>query len=750
MTADGRPTKQIIDRIQGAIFAKAYQNDKLLKLSIEEPDPEIRNVLTALNAAAPDFIAMRYLSGEAHKQTAESVAGGVEMNSNLDEQALSALVDAATIVRSAKATGQNINEYLSQGALFGDNDPSASALAKFIADNNRSAKRMGEAFKLLAAEINAELTHQGQAAGDMFGAPPLDLIMVLARVSEKMQDQYGEAAGMSLSMFESLQSAIQAAVEHINTDPTEAQKLSGNYAKGHVDFYGLPLTLENPKGSMRCGVDCNGKAWESTMQHHYGYIKRTTGADGDHVDVFLGDELDSDRVFIVNQVTPDTGLFDEHKVMLGFTDKDAAHAAYLSNYETGWNAAESVHELSLDDFKTWLSDGDNTSQYEPVQMLESVSDVDWVVAGVMTTNKLNELLDIFDVSTGLPTAFNRDVDELHQMVKGLSIMTIDASVFFEQKLDELLNEKTVSNAIKRIKDIKLMSETAKADLMASVSDAVVRIKKTPDKYRSINYEVFSAFYDNNWKEGGFVHKATNTVLAMFNTSCREAMNADVISGIGPVRDVLNQCIEQSPVSKRDAENRTKQTQIRVTSARLASNYEMSQMKADMAEFFRLSSGAMQGIELVYKKKRASANRRDGTLNVGGALNRSTLWHEMGHFVEFYNPWVLREAKALLKRRYQGITSNKPVEALAVMCNSTGYDRNERAINDGFFHPYVGKIYGSWPDVDSTEVISMGFECLSSDKGIAELAKKDPEHLALMLAIVKKLGVDGLAKAEAWK
>lgn len=78
LTADGRPTKQLIDRMQNAIFAKAYKNEKLVRLVAEEPDPEIRNILNALNGAAASFVQMQYLSGEAHKQTSSWLVDAVE------------------------------------------------------------------------------------------------------------------------------------------------------------------------------------------------------------------------------------------------------------------------------------------------------------------------------------------------------------------------------------------------------------------------------------------------------------------------------------------------------------------------------------------------------------------------------------------------------------------------------------------------------------------------------------------------
>jgi len=78
---------------------------------------------------------------------------------------------------------------------------------------------------------------------------------------------------------------IEAARADVAPAPTEAQKEAGNYRKGHLTLQGLDIALENPKGSTRSGTDQDGKTWQSNMAHDYGYIKRTLGADGDHVDV---------------------------------------------------------------------------------------------------------------------------------------------------------------------------------------------------------------------------------------------------------------------------------------------------------------------------------------------------------------------------------------------------------------------------------------------------------------------------------
>ena len=118
------------------------------------------------------------------------------------------------------------------------------------------------------------------------------------------------------------------------------------------------ITIENPKGSVRSGIDTEGNKWETTMQNTYGYIRGTEGVDGDHIDVFLSDDIDGwngRRVFVVDQYNED-GSFDEHKVMLGFNEADDAEAAYFANYDSDWakNHKTVVTAVNLEDFEKWI------------------------------------------------------------------------------------------------------------------------------------------------------------------------------------------------------------------------------------------------------------------------------------------------------------------------------------------------------------------------------------------------------------
>lgn len=147
---------------------------------------------------------------------------------------------------------------------------------------------------------------------------------------------------------------IATAEAETDTNPTEGQKEAGNYKKGHVRIDGYDITIEQPKGSVRRGTDADGKQWEQTMNNTYGYIRGTEGVDGDHIDIFLSDNPTEGNVYVVDQVNTD-GSFDEHKVMYGFQSAEDARAAYLSNYEEGWQGLGTITEVSKEEFKKWVN-----------------------------------------------------------------------------------------------------------------------------------------------------------------------------------------------------------------------------------------------------------------------------------------------------------------------------------------------------------------------------------------------------------
>ena len=164
----------------------------------------------------------------------------------------------------------------------------------------------------------------------------------------------------------------------VNTNPSDAQKEAGNYKKGHIQVGSFDVTIENPKGSIRSGVDAQGNKWETKMNNTYGYIRGTEGVDGDHIDVFLSDNIDEwngARVFIIDQYNPD-GSFDEHKVMLGFNEQDEAEAAYLSNYDEEWASGRRLDgsTVLMEDFEKWIQSSHRKTK--PFAEYKSVKNVE--------------------------------------------------------------------------------------------------------------------------------------------------------------------------------------------------------------------------------------------------------------------------------------------------------------------------------------------------------------------------------------
>lgn len=199
---------------------------------------------------------------------------------------------------------------------------------------------------------------------------------------------------------------LETAISETETEPTEAQKKAGNYKKGHLSFGGYDYTVETPKGVTRSGKDEQGKPWSVTMHDTYGYILGKIGVDGDHIDMFINDAADLDtfdgNVYVVDQVNPETGEFDEHKVMYGYPDEAAATKAYLSNYSKGWKGLGKVTAVPKATFDKWLESSDRkTKPFRDYAMIQHEQ-----------AKKANETLP-FDAPMSMDDLpFHRDVKEV--------------------------------------------------------------------------------------------------------------------------------------------------------------------------------------------------------------------------------------------------------------------------------------------------------------------------------------------------
>lgn len=190
--------------------------------------------------------------------------------------------------------------------------------------------------------------------------------------------------GSHLPQEASFGERLKSAIAETETEPTEAQKKAGNYKKGHLSFGGYDYTVETPKGVTRSGKDEQGKPWSVTMHDTYGYILGKIGVDGDHIDMFINDAADLDtfdgNVYVVDQVNPETGEFDEHKVMYGYPSEEAATEAYLANYSRGWKGLGKVTSVPKATFDKWLESSDRKTkpfaEYAMVQKEQAKFDRD--------------------------------------------------------------------------------------------------------------------------------------------------------------------------------------------------------------------------------------------------------------------------------------------------------------------------------------------------------------------------------------
>jgi hypothetical protein len=189
ITTSGQPTKQLYDRAQAAVFAKAYNDDRLLELMADAEKPEIANIIKSLNQAAQPFITARNISEHATHATTQKIGDAIDVS--LDQQAVDAIVKATEMLKQAKDTGMPIEELIKQSDLFGDVDPVVAQMALFIKDNNRSPARMGAAFVAMAEFVVKELESR-QNASLFEDDAPIDMVDVLKAANAQLKKQYGE------------------------------------------------------------------------------------------------------------------------------------------------------------------------------------------------------------------------------------------------------------------------------------------------------------------------------------------------------------------------------------------------------------------------------------------------------------------------------------------------------------------------------------------------------------------------------
>lgn len=315
----------------------AHDMDELLKTLSDEEFKEVNDVLMGIDEEFEYFIADEYERREGTNERKKKA----ENTNTYDEsikQALKPVTPFATALKSAVESGdkkaiKKAQKELTDALIASDlgHDYLSGQLAQA-----KLAKKKDELYKVKRATIK----------------PLTDAIRAIESAENIENAPFADR--------------LQNAIAETEIEPTEAQKKAGNYKKGHLTFGGYDFTVETPKGVTRSGKDEQGKPWSVTMHDTYGYILGKIGVDGDHIDMFINDAADLDtfdgNVYVVDQVNPETGEFDEHKVMYGYPSEEAATEAYLANYSKGWKGLGKVTAVPKATFDKWLESSDRKTK----------------------------------------------------------------------------------------------------------------------------------------------------------------------------------------------------------------------------------------------------------------------------------------------------------------------------------------------------------------------------------------------------
>lgn len=328
----------------------AYDMDELLKTLSDEEFKEVSDVLKGIDEEFEYFTADEY----------ERREGTVERKKK---------------VENANAYEESIKQALKPVTPF------AYALKSAVESGDKKAVKKAQK-ELTDALIASDLGHDylsGQLAQAKLAKKKDELYKVKRATIKPLTD-----AIRAIESAENIENApfadrLKNAIAETETEPTEAQKKAGNYKKGHLTFGGYDFTVETPKGVTRSGKDEQGKPWSVTMHDTYGYILGKIGVDGDHIDMFINDAADLDtfdgNVYVVDQVNPETGEFDEHKVMYGYPSEEAATEAYIANYSKGWKGLGKVTSVPKATFNKWLESSDRkTKPFADYAMIKKDSD----------------------------------------------------------------------------------------------------------------------------------------------------------------------------------------------------------------------------------------------------------------------------------------------------------------------------------------------------------------------------------------
>lgn len=264
------------------------------------------------------------------------------------------------ILAGKRATNDAEIEAAEQEEIAAEEETVVAELEQRLAQAQAEGQIEEEATQQAVNDLEADLS-EAEQAGFIEAAPEEGLIQQEDPVIPPPEGTGEQDSPVKVELPED----VDLAADQSDPAPTDAQKKSGNYKMGHLKLHGLDVTIENKRGDTRSGKDQDGETWEVTMPAHYGYIKRTLGADGDHVDVYIGEHPTSKEIFIVDQIDLATGRFDEHKIIFGTDNVEQAANLYDGGFSDGKGIERigAIMPIKIAQFKNWLKNGNTKKPF---------------------------------------------------------------------------------------------------------------------------------------------------------------------------------------------------------------------------------------------------------------------------------------------------------------------------------------------------------------------------------------------------
>lgn len=764
LTSDGRPTKQLIDRIQNAIFAKAYKDERLVRLVAEEPDPEMRNILTALNTAASDFAQMQSLSGDAHHDAVTGLVDGIDSVDGLDKQAIAALQEAINLVREAKDNGQAVEEVIAQCGLFGDSTPEAEALALFIVANNRSAKRMGAAFKKLAQKINDELIHQQQALGDMFGGGEVDLRSILTAVSDEIEAEFGEGKGLNFAMFEAAPGETDPYIARLIANASTvaelvriiklAGKVRANRIGGEKNLTDLAFLLRTDnKEQLRAWVDEQGysagvlRAMISSAENSVFYSNALrTAIKSNQPAPSLSDERNVDGRIMSLQVCAQQGnnLDRMTKLLLGVSP--------IVPDDYSW-------EEVYNDCRIWLS----ANQKVPPTVIAAIStNLDTKL------EKASSITEVINAIQNAQAAIRKKLSDITGvMEKGRAIV---ANVGLTKNIDSGTTADAYIQVLQELKDIAGKVDETDYLSFASRADFYVaeinKVRDKPDKLKPYLKEIFSPnsgialdvkhimFMVHRHPENDQLEAKMSEIGPLFSQTSSAYPPAITSLIHSKVRASFDELLASSNVTAEQAQEWGERLSLEddvneKTTRNGPDGYRPGyDVRGVASRAYSLTGGNINTLQRIshHDKVRAYASRNRKEVVIEGNTDAEhVLWHELGHHIEYSNPHLLERAKAFIKSKaggqltYSNFGARGKAEYMVRTSLSNGY-MSKIYMGSRVSHT-SGRLLSKAPSLNncrSTEIISMALQLYADPEAATKSVLNDDGLVEFFLGCMKEI------------